>query len=132
MEDLLFYTSIVVIIFGILEIILFFKVWGMTNDVKKLKNTVLKDISPGISPAHIELIIGNKEKVKEMAYKEFILDVHELYMNVSKNKLISEEQDYIKGFENLENRYKERYADASSLIKFSEFSTYENTKKMFK
>lgn len=132
MEDLLFYTSIVVIIFGILEIILFFKVWGMTNDVKKLKNTVLKDISPGISPAHIELIIGNKEKVKEMAYKEFILDVHELYMNVSKNKLISEEQDYIKGFENLENRYKERYADASSLIKFSEFSTYENAKKMFK
>lgn len=132
MEDLLFYTSIVVIIFGILEIILFFKVWGMTNDVKKLKNTVLKDISPGISPAHIELIIGNKEKVKEMAYKEFILDVHELYMNVSKNKLISEEQDYIKGFENLENRYKERYADASSLIKFSEFSIYENAKKMFK
>lgn len=132
MEDLLFYTSIVVIIFGILEIILFFKVWGMTNDVKKLKNTVLKDISPGISPAHIELIIGNKEKVKEMAYKEFILDVHELYMNVSKNKLISEEEDYIKGFENLENRYKERYADASSLIKFSEFSTYENAKKMFK
>lgn len=132
MENLLLFTSIIVIIFGILEIILFFKFWGMTNDVKKLKKTILKDITPGISPAHIELIIGNKEKVKEMAYKEFILDVHELYMKVSKNKLISEEQDYIKGFENLENKYKERYGDASSLIKFSEFSTYENVRKMFK
>lgn len=132
MEELLLFTSIVVIVFGLLEIILFFKVWGMTNDVKMLKKTILKDISPGISPAHIELIIGNKEKVKEMAYKEFILDVHELYINVSRNKLISEEQDYLKGFENLENRYKERYGDASSFIQFSEFSTYENAKKIFK
>lgn len=31
-------TSIIIIVFAVLQIILFFKVWGMTNDVKDLKN----------------------------------------------------------------------------------------------
>lgn len=33
--------SIIMLIFGILQIILFFKVWGMTNDVRKLKEELL-------------------------------------------------------------------------------------------
>lgn len=31
-------ASIILIIFGVLQIILFFKIWGMTNDVKQLAN----------------------------------------------------------------------------------------------
>lgn len=31
------FISIIVIVFGILQIILFFKIWGMTNDVKELR-----------------------------------------------------------------------------------------------
>lgn len=38
MENILLATSIIIIAFGILQIILFFKVWGMTNDVRKIKN----------------------------------------------------------------------------------------------
>ncbi|KAA4671632.1 hypothetical protein F3B42_14415 [Bacteroides ovatus] len=38
MEGILNFISIIFIIFGILQIILFFKLWGMTNDVKELKN----------------------------------------------------------------------------------------------
>lgn len=30
------FVSIIVIVFGILQIVLFFKVWGMTNDVNKI------------------------------------------------------------------------------------------------
>ena len=32
------FMTIVFLVFGILQIILFFKVWGMTNNVKKIKN----------------------------------------------------------------------------------------------
>lgn len=32
------FLTIVLLIFGVLQIILFFKVWGMTNDVKRLAN----------------------------------------------------------------------------------------------
>jgi len=35
--------GIVVVIFGILQIILFFKLWGMTNDVSEIKNFLLKE-----------------------------------------------------------------------------------------
>ena len=36
MEFLTFLLAIVAIVFGILQVILFFKVWGMTDDVRKL------------------------------------------------------------------------------------------------
>lgn len=38
MEGFTIVVSFVVIIFGVLQIILFFKLWGMTNDVKEIKN----------------------------------------------------------------------------------------------
>ena len=39
MEGITLFVSIVIIVFGILQIILFFKLWGMTNDVKKIRKT---------------------------------------------------------------------------------------------
>ncbi len=33
--------SIIFIVFGVLQIILFFKVWGMTNDIRAMKNKYL-------------------------------------------------------------------------------------------
>ena len=38
--------EIILIVFGILNLILFFKLWGMTNDVRELKNHFLQDNSP--------------------------------------------------------------------------------------
>lgn len=38
MEGITLFVSIVIIAFGILQIILFFKIWGMTDNVKELKN----------------------------------------------------------------------------------------------
>ncbi|RGX84511.1 MULTISPECIES: hypothetical protein [Bacteroides] len=40
MIDLL---TIILLIFGVLQIILFFKVWGMTNNIKDIRNKYLKD-----------------------------------------------------------------------------------------
>lgn len=34
MEELTLFISIIFIVFGVLQIILFFKLWGMTNDMK--------------------------------------------------------------------------------------------------
>lgn len=38
MESTLNFVSIIIIVFGILQIILFFKLWGMTNDVSKIRD----------------------------------------------------------------------------------------------
>ena len=36
MEGITLLVSIILIVFGVLQIILFFKLWGMTNDVRKI------------------------------------------------------------------------------------------------
>lgn len=50
METTLNIVSIIIIVFGILQIILFFKVWGMTNDVSEMRNMMelffIKDLNP--------------------------------------------------------------------------------------
>lgn len=38
------FLSIVMLIFGILQIILFFKIWGMTNDISKIRSIIEKEI----------------------------------------------------------------------------------------
>lgn len=38
MEGIITFTGVVMIAFGILQIILFFKLWGMTNDVSRIKD----------------------------------------------------------------------------------------------
>ena len=37
------FLTIILLIFGVPQIILFFKVWGMTNDIKEIRNKNLKD-----------------------------------------------------------------------------------------
>lgn len=37
------FLTIILLIFGVPQIILFFKVWGMTNDIKEIRNKYLKD-----------------------------------------------------------------------------------------
>lgn len=132
METITLITSVIIITFGVLQIILFFKVWGMTNDAKKIKNTIQASGYPsGISPAKIEFIIGNVEKAKEMAYREFLFDVYKIYSEVSANTFMSEDIEYTKKFSVIENKYQKRYDNASSFIEFNKFSTFENAKKVF-
>jgi len=38
METISLILAIVMLVFGVLQIILFFKIWGMTNNVKKISN----------------------------------------------------------------------------------------------
>lgn len=37
------FLTIVLLIFGVLQIILFFKIWGMTNDIREIRNKYLKN-----------------------------------------------------------------------------------------
>ena len=37
------FLTIILLIFGLLQIILFFKVWGMTNDIRGIRDKYLKD-----------------------------------------------------------------------------------------
>lgn len=63
MDGLMTFFGIVMIVFGILQIILFFKVWGMTNDVRKLT----KHFASPDPNADLPLIAGGKFTKGELA-----------------------------------------------------------------
>lgn len=44
MEGMFTFVGIIMIVFGILQIILFFKIWGMTNNVSEIKNIIRNNI----------------------------------------------------------------------------------------
>lgn len=71
---MLLITSIIVIVFAVLQIVLFFKVWGMTNDVKILKDelcTPKTSVSKNWEKEFALLIATNqKDKAKILLYSE--------------------------------------------------------------
>lgn len=50
--------SIILLVFAVLQIVLFFKVWGMTNDVKKIKE---KQREPKLGAAKVAYLRGDKD-----------------------------------------------------------------------
>ena len=135
MEGITLFVSIVIIVFGILQIILFFKLWGMTNDVKKIRKS-LPNVSSDLSPAKMEFIIGNTDKAKEMLKKEFVLDVYESYMKIVKETTeVTDpsvmEKEYSIDYDRLKRVYKGRFKDIIDDVDFERYSTFVKAKSVF-
>ena len=135
MEGITLFVSIVIIVFGILQIILFFKLWGMTNDVKKIRKS-LPNVSSDLSPAKMEFIIGDTDKAKEMLKKEFVLDVYESYMKIVKeNTEVTDpsvmEKEYSLDYDRLKRVYKGRFKDIIDDVDFERYSTFVKAKSVF-
>lgn len=57
--------AIIMIVFAILQIILFFKVWGMTNNVKEITKKLECDLEP-VDYIRKALLKGDKEKSEDL------------------------------------------------------------------
>lgn len=70
METLL---AIIFIVFGVLQIIFFIKMWGMTNDVKDIRNKYLQSETTNVS-LHYENT-QNHQHTKQTALQNDIADI---------------------------------------------------------
>lgn len=114
MEGIMFLVSIIIIVFGILQIILFFKIWGMTNNVSSIKKWTEKKLSKEdvlIREAQLYALDGNYECAISNYQKAFQLSVIELYEN-----LVSEYGDKDE-YPERDSVYKNRY---NSVISYYE------------
>lgn len=128
MENMISFVSVVIIIFGILQIILFFKIWGMTNNVQRINNKVGL-----ISGADLELEIrkavlkGDKKKAEELLFDEFIKDIKKRYEDYDRsneeemNKLKSE---YSKYYEQIGSSIPEALQRLNSKADFQKVFTF--------
>ena len=88
MEGMMIITSIVVMVFGILQIVLFFKIWGMCNNVKKLSKEFIPSLQSRELSVKRELAIGG-ENVKGLLFdyasarfkKAYVLVKEDYYTN---------------------------------------------------
>ena len=73
-------VSITILVFAFLQIILFFKLWGMANNVKKIS---LKQLSfldnKRIEEAQICLLKNESEKALDLYRQAFFMFVSDLY-----------------------------------------------------
>ena len=97
MEGLMTFTGIIMIAFGILQIILFFKVWGMTNNVKLIWKKI--DNKDFLSEACISYIKGDLDETERLANEAFLQEV--AYLSMSSESL----NDWTTGYWELKKKY---------------------------
>ncbi len=121
------FASVILIVFGILQIILFFKVWGMTNDVKKIKEIAQEGNNSSWDAAKIETLAGDYDKAYQIYFKCFISDVYELY-----KKSDGASSYYADEYTKLVNIYTKRIETLKSKysIKFEEYNTVDKIKNL--
>ena len=97
------FLSVILIIFGILQIILFFKLWGMTNDVRHISEKI------GAQP------IDTFPQLEQSIRKLLLEGEKDQAIDLLRSNLVKDLIDYIsKGYNyqiinNLKNHYREYY-----------------------
>lgn len=120
------FMGILMIAWGVLEIILFFKIWGMTNDIRALKNAHFKQTtnedpaSQLINDMRKNLLLGDIDKVKKALLVKFANDVKHSYWSLPVQGHVKDEN----GIERMVS-YKERNLQKSIA------SYVENLRKQF-
>lgn len=115
------FVTIIFVIVGILQIILFFKIWIMTNDVKRIKENTPQ--GPSIELAQKFFMLGDSDKAF-IIYKSCFID-----------EIVAELYKYEYG-ESYEERYKkicDKYNRSLNALgeKYSiDFSKYDTEQKM--
>jgi len=120
MEGITLLVSIILIVFGVLQIILFFKLWGMTNNVVKISKQIegLGDkvsntdkSSDFIWKVRRAILKGNQKDAEDIVADNFITELQYLWQNYdrygSDNFIQSQYQNKIT---ELKNRYIEFYS----------------------
>lgn len=118
MEGLAIFVSLIIIAFGILQIVLFFKIWGMTNNIKRIWKKI--DHEKNFSIAGLSYIQGNIDETEKLLNEAFLKDV----VNLSENTNDWEEWD--KGYNLLESKYTKAFKKIERPA--PDFKKYRNPK----
>ena len=86
-SGIVFIAIIIALIIAVLNIVLFFKIWGMTNDIRELKidhfdNRMPEDIPQVRAYVRENLLLGDKDKVRCVLIHEFLDSINSRYNNV--------------------------------------------------
>lgn len=107
MEEFMMFFSVILIIFGVLQIILFFKIWVMTNDVKELKNELISN--PDQWALNKAILKGDKIKIEEILFNAMFIKLKKAYDDSYPDYDGSKEVIFKEQLYTIKQEYKERY-----------------------
>lgn len=126
-------VSIIIIVFGILQIILFFKVWGMTDDVSRIKKNLIDGTDASLETAKKEIMLGHPDKAFEIYNKCFINDITTLHKDTCTAGMNSEpaKDTYEAKYQEKCQLYKKELAKLGDKysIDFSRFDAFDKIDK---
>ena len=86
---------IIILVFGILQIILFFKIWGMTNNIAKIKKHLIGDFDTITDYNYRRLAYsGDTRELKDRMIYYFINAVRKAYDNLPIDRSVVENGHY--------------------------------------
>lgn len=130
MEGITLFVAIVIIAFGILQIILFFKIWGMTNDVKKIRQQRdNSEINNLINEAQIHSLKGDKEKATQLYKNAFYASLSHLYNEAREGNPTWASEYWGKNYPNLVKFYHKKISTDISLD-FAKYDSYDKIKEL--
>lgn len=104
--------TLIMVAFGLLQILLLVKIWVMTNDVKAMKKHFMTVSETGLKKAKILLLKGKKDEAKKI-YEDLFFG--ELFDIVRKEYTYEHQYQAIK----------EKYAEYCDHIDFEKYDTLE-------
>lgn len=134
MEEFMTLFSVILIVFGILQIILFFKLWGMTNNVSKIKGKLEEDINNDaiLLKAQLFALNGDKQQSFELYKELFHKSIIELFnktisqFGVKDNLGYEERNEYYKSeYKKVVKYYIKRTDKLGLKLDYERFDTYE-------
>ena len=135
MENITLFASIAIIVFGVLQIILFFKLWEMTNDVKKisLKHSPSKE-DELIDEAQLLCLDGEKENAFKCYKQAFFISISELYNNISQKYNVALKEDrkeiWQSNYPNIVRFFSKRMIPTGFSLNFEEYDSFDKVDKI--
>ena len=124
-------VSITILVFAFLQIILFFKLWGMANNVKEIS---LKQLSfldnKRIEEAQICLLKNESEKALDLYRQAFFMFVSDLYNKTLTDGSERKKEYWTEHYAKIVRFFTRRLQNFDNPIDFSVYDTFDKVERL--
>ena len=124
-------VSITILVFAFLQIILFFKLWGMANNVKKISSKQLSFLdNKRIEEAQICLLKNESEKALDLYRQAFFMFVSDLYNKTLTDGSERKKEYWTEHYAKIVRFFTRRLQNFDNPIDFSVYDTFDKVERL--